>query len=133
MASASCVMAVAVELLLYRSYKGHDARFHWFTHFFVGAAVALLAMAVVAWRTRHPVALPMLWPLLGHLVAMAPDILFNFGMAHRRWMDVFLAHVSSHYVPGRNVTWFGVFLASLAVYLVVLDRRVSPAPVWAGK
>ncbi|MBW3574378.1 MAG: hypothetical protein KY450_05850 [Actinobacteria bacterium] len=118
-----CVLAVAVEIALYLSYRGHDARFHWFTHFFVGSAVALLIMSVVALRTRRPVPLPLVWPLLGHLYAMFPDFLFTGGhIAHEPWMDVFLGHISTHFVPGRNLTWYVVFLAAVALYLGVLHR-----------
>ncbi|MFP5377083.1 MAG: hypothetical protein ACLGIO_09945 [Acidimicrobiia bacterium] len=119
---AWCVAAVVVEVGLYASYRGHDARFHWFTHFFVGASAALVVMAAVAARTGRPVPLPLVWPLVGHLVTMAPDLAFVAGVAHRRWMDVFLGHVSTHFVPGRNWTWYGVFLLCLGAYLVVLDR-----------
>lgn len=116
-----CVLAVVVEIALYLSYRGHDARFHWFTHFFVGSAVALLIMSLVALRTRRPVPLPLVWPLLGHLYAMFPDFLFSGGhMAHEPWMDVFLGHISTHFVPGRNLTWYVVFLAAVALYLSVL-------------
>ncbi len=118
-----CVLAVAVEIALYLSYRGHDARFHWFAHFFVGSAVALLVMSVVALRTRRPVPLPLVWPLLGHLYAMFPDLLFTGGhIAHEPWMDVFLGHISTHFVPGRNLTWYVVFLSAVALYLGVLHR-----------
>jgi len=44
-------------------------------------------------------------------------------------MEVFLGHLASHFVPGRNLTWYVVFLASLAAYLAVLDRlRKDTAP-----
>lgn len=117
-----CAMAVLVEIGLYVSYRGHDARFHSFTHFFVGASTALLFMAAVTVRTRRPVPRPLVWPLFGHVFAMAPDLLFARGIAHGRWMDVFLGHLSSHYVPGRNLSWYAVFVTSLAGYLVVVDR-----------
>ena len=118
-----CVLAVLVEIGLYVSYRGHDARFHWFTHFFVGSSVALLVMSAVALRTRRPVPLPLVWPLLGHLYAMFPDFLFTGGhIAHERWMDVFLGHISTHFVPGRNLTWYVVFLAAVTLYLGVLHR-----------
>lgn len=87
---------------MYWSYRGHDARFHWFTHLFVGASVALVAMAAVTLRTGRPVPYPLAWPVLGHLFAMAPDLAFSAGVAHRQWMDVFVGHISTHYVPGRN-------------------------------
>ena len=117
-----CVVAVLAEVGLYASYRGHDARFHWFTHFFVGAAAALVGMAVVAARTRRPVPLPLVWPFLAHVLAMFPDVLFTAGVAHERWMDLFLGHISSHFVPGRNLTWFVVYLAALAAYLAVVAR-----------
>jgi len=117
-----CAVAAVVEVGLYVSYRGHDARFHWFTHFFVGSSLALVVMAVVAAHTRRPAPLPLVWPFLAHLVAMFPDFLFTAGIAHERWMDVFLGHISSHFVPGRNLTWFTMFLAALAAYLIVLAR-----------
>ncbi len=122
-----CALFVLVEVALYASYRGHDARFHWFTHFFVGSSVALLAMAAVAAITHRPVPVPLLWPLVGHVVAMFPDFVFVAGHAHQRWMDLFLGHVSTHFVPGRNLTWYLVFLACLGAYLAVLDRLRSQA------
>ena len=121
---AWCLLAVAFEVYLYMAYRTHEARFHWFTHFFAGSALALLVMAAVAYRTRRPALFPLIWPILGHLYAMFPDFLFTAGIAHQRWMDLFLGHISTHFVPGRNLTWYGVFLLALAVYLAVLDRRV---------
>ncbi|MGH9013027.1 MAG: hypothetical protein ACRDZ1_03685 [Acidimicrobiia bacterium] len=117
-----CVAAVVVEIGLYLSYRGHDARFHWFTHFFIGASAALLVMTVVALRVLRPVPLPLVWVLVGHVFAMFPDFLFRAGTAHHRWMNVFLGHLASHFVPGRNLTWYVVFLACLGLYLVVVDR-----------
>lgn len=112
------VLYLAAEGVLYLLYQQNDARFHWFVHFFVGGAAALLLMAVFAYRSRRPVPLPLLWLLIGHILAAFPDILFRFGgIAHYRWMDIFLLHVSSHFVPGRNFTWYAVFMAFLAVYL----------------
>ncbi|MFN2504926.1 MAG: hypothetical protein ABR540_12015 [Acidimicrobiales bacterium] len=120
-----CLIAVVAEVGLYASYRGHDARFHWFTHFFVGSAAALLVMAAVTARTHRPVPLPLVWPFLAHLVAMFPDFLFTGGVAHERWMDLFLGHISTHFVPGRNLTWFVVFLLALATYLVAVARLGS--------
>ena len=117
-----CVVVVLVEIGLFLSYRGHDARFHWFTHFFVGASTALLLMAVVTVRTRRPVPRPLVWPLVAHIFAMTPDLLFAGGIVHGTWMDVFLGHVSSHYVPGRNLSWYAIFVTLLACYLFVVDR-----------
>src|SRR5438309_1737840 len=49
------LVAAAFEVYIFLAYRAHEARFHWFTHFFVGASVALVLMAAVAWRTRRPV------------------------------------------------------------------------------
>lgn len=117
-----CAAAIVVEVALYASYQGHDARFHWFTHFFVGASVALVIMAAVAWRLRGPVPYPLLWVLADHLFAMLPDLLFALGRAHQRWMDLFFGHISTHLVRGRNLTWYVLFLLALAGYLATVDR-----------
>ncbi len=98
-------LAIAVEIGLYLSYRGHDARSHYATHLFVGASTALLIMAVVASVRERPVPYPLVWPVLGDLYAMFPDFLFSAGIAHHWWMEVFLGHISTHFVPGRNLTW----------------------------
>lgn len=116
-----CAAAVVVEVLLYLSYRGHDARFHWLTHFLVGASFALVVMAVRSWRTRRPVRFPLVWLLLAHLYAMTPDFLFSLGVPHYRWMEVFLGHISSHFILGRNFGWLAVFAAALAGYLLTID------------
>ena len=123
-ACASCLLFVLAEIGLYFSYQHHDARFHWFLHFFVGTSTALLVMSVVTWRNRRAVRFPLVWILVGHLFAMVPDGLFKFfGIIHREWMDVFLLHITAHFIPGRNLTWYAVFLVSVAVYLAVVVGR----------
>lgn len=119
---ASVPAAVVVEAALYAAYQGSDARLHWFTHFFVGASFALLVMTGVVWFTRRPVLVPLAWVVVAHLYAMLPDFMFDAGIAHRRWMDVFLAHLSSHFIPGQNFTWLAVFLVSAGIYLSVIDQ-----------
>jgi hypothetical protein len=46
---------VGIEVLLYRSYLEGDGSFHWFTHFFAGASVALGIMTLAALRRGRPV------------------------------------------------------------------------------
>lgn len=117
-----CAVAVVVEVGLYASYRGHDARFHWFTHLFVGASAALAVMTVITVLHRRPVARPVLWPMAAHVFAMTPDLAFTGGYAHQGWMNVFLGHIALHFVPGRNWTWLAVFLTALAAYLVAVDQ-----------
>jgi len=123
---AGATIAVAVEAFLYLTYQAHEARFHWFTHFFVGGTVALFTMTAWVVLEKRPVRLPALWVVLGQLVAMFPDFLFKFGSPHRHWMDVFLAHLTSHFVPGRNLTWYAIFLLALAGHLTATVRTPSP-------
>lgn len=65
---------------------------------------------------------------------MAPDILYLEPIAHTRWMDVFVAHNTSHFLPGRNISWYVVFLAAMTLYLATApsgrrqDPRYGPGP-----
>ncbi len=122
-----CAAVVVVELLLYASYRSHDARFHWLTHFLVGAFTALVAMAAWVWFRRRPAPYPLVWVVAAHLFAMVPDFLFQAGVAHEWWMDLFLLHIRSHFVPGRNLAWLVLFGLALTAHLVVVDRRARPA------
>ena len=125
--AVSCLLALGVEERIFVSYGANDAGFHYLAHFFAGASAALLVMAVVAWRRGRPVRLPLLWIVLAHLFAMAPDFAFLDGSPHQHWMDIFLGHITIHFVPGANLTLLAAFAASLAVYLVVLDRQAAKA------
>lgn len=121
-AVAGIVFFLAFEGLLYTRYQGHDARFHWFVHFFGGASVALAILAAVAIRRRGRPAHPLALVAALHLVAMFPDLLFAAGVAHRSWMNVFLGHVAVHRLPGRDFGWLAIFIIALAGYFLALDR-----------
>lgn len=115
------VAAAATETALFRTYRDNDARFHWYVHFLAAGQVTLHALA---WRRRRGLPVP---PAPGtvvavHLLAAVPDVLFMGGVAHRRWMDVFVGHISSHRMPGRNTTWYALFLLALADYLRAAAR-----------
>ncbi len=116
------------EITAYSIYSGHRASFHWFTHFFVGGSIALLAMAIWMSRTRRPVRYPLFWLYLCHIFALVPDLLFDFAHTpHERWMDIFFGHISTHFVPGRNWTWYVVFMLSLGLYLWVVGKTNQKA------
>lgn len=70
---------------------------------------------------------PLVWPVTAHVFAMFPDLLFTAGIAHYWWMDLFLGHISTHFVPGRNLTWYLIFLTALGLYLTVLYLVTRPA------
>jgi len=131
---AGTIATIAAEAALYGVYAARDARFHWFTHLFVGASTALLVMSALAAHRRRPIPLPLLWTVLAHLYAMTPDFLFADHVSHQRWMDVFLGHISSHLIPGRNLTWYSIFLLALGCYLIVVGRMSSqPWPAIAAR
>ena len=125
------VVLGAAETALFASYRGHDAGFHWATHFLVGLSVA--ALTNLAWLSLKgaPARFQLASVLGWHLVAMLPDLLFSAGIVHDDWMDLFLGHVSSHDVPGGAATWLFLAVLSSAMYAVVLtgwlNARASEA------
>jgi len=122
-----------LEVQIFLSYGANDAGFHYLAHFFGGASLSLLVMALVAARRGRSARLPLLWIVLGHLFAMAPDFAFLDGAPHDRWMDIFVGHLTIHFIPGANFTLFVIFAGTLAVYLAVVDRvtRWSASPATA--
>lgn len=126
------VLVIAVERYLFLHFQPHDPRSGWLVHFFIGATVGLVGMMVWLVEERRPVPLPVLWILIGHLLAMFPDLLFAAGIAHRHWMDAFLGHLISHRVPGGTVVWYAVFLVALGAYLA-LDVRIRSAQSARGR
>ncbi|WP_380167880.1 hypothetical protein [Jannaschia sp. R86511] len=126
--AVQAVVLVVAEVVLYRTYTGHDAAFHWSTHFLVAVIVTVAWHALhLRWRAR-PAPAQLLSVLGFHLVAMAPDLLFRAGVAHERWMDVFLGHISSHYIPGGDRTWLALAVLAVLAYTWQLRSGLTPAP-----
>ena len=129
-----CLGFLIAEIFLFASYRHHDARFHWFLHFFVGASFALAMMSIFAWRYRHPCPYPLLWILLGHIIAMIPDFLFLCcSVIHQSWMDIFLWHIGAHFIPGRNWSWYAIFIASLTTYFVTIVDYAERNGIQSGR
>ena len=129
------VVLVLAEIALYASYSAHDARFHWATHFLVGLAYASLVLLFRLLVTGAPGPRLLLMVVLGfHLYAMLPDLLFRGGVPHYRWMDVFLGHVASHYLPGGDGSWLAIALTCLGLYVGALTAwiRARTAEAAAG-
>jgi hypothetical protein len=117
------VLFATAEVLLYLSYQHHDTRFHWFLHFFVGTSAAFGVMTLITYWSNRTILFPFLWLLVGHVIAMFPDILWSAELLpHQAWMDIFVLHISSHFIPGRNWTWYVIFLLCLALYLYVRQK-----------
>ncbi len=111
--AAQLVALILAEFALLATYRGHEAGFHWATHFLV--ALAVVALLNLAWLLARDAPAPgqILSILAAHLVAMFPDFLFSAGIPHYPWMDVFLGHISAHEIPGER-------------HRVVGDRRREP-------
>lgn len=130
------VVLIVAETVLLRSYAHHEAGFHWATHFLVAVTAAAVLLATwLALKGAPPRG--QLWWILGlHLYAMFPDLLFTAGLAPRDgWMDVFLGHIASHYVPGGDATWLLLALLASGGYAALLSAWLASrrAEVDAGQ
>lgn len=124
--AAQLGVLVAIEALLFASYRHHEAGFHWSTHFLVGLTAA--SAVLLGWLVVKGAPAPgqLLWVLGMHLVAMFPDLLFTPGhQPHDEWMDLFLGHISAHYIPGGDVTWLAAAIAASGAYCWTLSRWLA--------
>jgi hypothetical protein len=118
---AQLAALVPAEALLFASYRSHESGFHWATHLLVGvAAAALWNLGWLALK-RAPAPAQLLSVLVAHLLAMFPDFLFSAGVPHYAWMDVFLAHNSSHHLPGGAFGWLVIALTLSGLYAAALS------------
>lgn len=125
---AQTTLVLAGEGVLLAAYASQDAVYHWLIHFLVGGAAALLLTAATSLVHRRALGHIGAAVFTGHAVAAFPDALFLLGVAHARWMDVFLGHLSSHDVPGGLWTLYAAFLTALAGYLLTLARHSTTPP-----
>ena len=134
------LVLLLAEVALYASYRAHDAKFHWATHFLVGLTTAALLLLVRLLVTGRPGLLLLLTVLAFHLYAMAPDLLFRGGVPHDGWMDVFLGHLMVHHIPGGDRTWLvvavgcsGAYTTALSLWLRAQWSEAQRGPVGAGR
>jgi pimeloyl-ACP methyl ester carboxylesterase len=114
------VILVAAEVLLFRSYGAFDSSFHWAAHFLVGVIASAVFLTAYLAIAAAPARGQLIVVLGFHLYAMAPDLLFRTGIPHSTWMNVFLAHIAVHYIPGGDFTWLVLALLAYGGYAVVL-------------
>jgi pimeloyl-ACP methyl ester carboxylesterase len=129
------LVLIAAEVVLFATYGAHDARFHWATHFLVALTISALLLLAGLLLTGAPRPRFVLLVVLGfHLFAMAPDVLFRVGVPHYRWMDLFLGHITVHYLPGGDVSWLLIALTATAGYIAALTLwlRARSAEADAG-
>ena len=66
------------------------------------------------------------WASIGHSSGLGthrlPRRRLRSSRPGRRWR-----HISTHFIPGRNLTWFVVFLLAFAAYLAVVARFPAAA------
>lgn len=127
-------LPLVAEVLLFTSYRGHDAGFHWSTHFLVGLAAAALWNLGWLFVAAVPARAQVLSVLAFHLFAMFPDLLFRGGIPHDGWMNLFFGHVAVRYVPGGDDTWLVLALAVSGLYAAALSAwlRARRAEAKAG-
>ncbi len=126
--AAQLVALILAEFALLATYRGHEAGFHWATHFLV--ALAVVALFNLAWLLARDAPAPgqILSILAAHLVAMFPDFLFSAGIPHYPWMDVFLGHISAHEIPGGDTAWLAIGVVSLTAYAAALSAWLRSRP-----
>lgn len=113
-------LLVLAEYALFHSYRGHDADFHWATHFLVGLTVAAAINLAWLFVKGAPARGMLLSVLAAHLFAMAPDLLFNVGVPHAPWMNVFLGHIWVHYLPSGDKSWLVIALVASGTFAICL-------------
>lgn len=102
LAGLAGVAAAQVALLL--GYSAFRTTWHFLLHSTLGFAAGLAAAALLTAATRRPTR-PLLAALAGQALSVAPDVMFRMlRMAHVRWMDVFVAHITVHTAPARLLT-----------------------------
>jgi hypothetical protein len=127
------VLFATAEVLLYLSYQHHDTRFHWFLHFFVGTSAAFGVMTLITYWSNRTILFPFLWLLVGHVIAMFPDILWSAELLpHQAWMDIFVLHISSHFIPegigpGMSSSCYASHCISMFVKKSLIDRNSIPS------
>lgn len=117
---------VVAEVLLFRAYAHEQAASHWATHFLVALTATAVVHAAVLVLKGAPARGQLLWVLGLHLYAMFPDLLFSVGhIPHDGWMDVFLAHISSHDLPGGVKGWLLIALLASGAYAMLLSAWLA--------
>lgn len=115
----------AGELALYDAYRGEQAGVHWTVHLLVGLTAAAVWNLGVLLVKAAPARGQLISILVFHVYAIFPDLLFDAGAPHARSMDVFLGHLSVHYLPGGERSWLAIGLASFGIYVVVLTAWLA--------
>lgn len=114
------ILIVTVELSLFANYKAHDAPIHFFLHSLIGLSVALLIYTVLTLLGKHPKRL-LLTAFGLHQFAMFPDYLYQIGIPHRPWMNIFLGHLWIDNLHYHEWVLGGSVVALTIVY--ILSRR----------
>jgi hypothetical protein len=132
-AAAPVVLVLVVEASLAVSYARLDVLVHYWLHALAGATAGLAVLVAVALVRRHRAPGAWLSAGAGHLVSAVPDVLFlAAGVLHVRWMDVFAAHITVHFLPAPLVTLTVLFAVAVAAWAAVAcGRRRAAAALLA--
>ena len=124
-------IAITAEVVFAYAYIRLELPFHLLLHFLVGAGAALVLRSILRAHGYVPGSV-LLWVIGGHVIALAPDLLFRMGVRHEHWMDFFLWHVESHFLPGGLPVWGAVTMLALAADLWTTPVRWWPSSAALG-
>jgi hypothetical protein len=111
-----------VELLLFAQYRSHEAGVHFWLHALMGVITALIIYALLMSRGKHPHGL--LLAAFGlHQYAMVPDYLYQWGIPHQPWMNIFLGHLWIDSLPYHEFILPLAAIFSAVLYIGVRNRR----------
>lgn len=121
---SALVGVLALQASLFVAYSTFRTQWHYLLHTSLGFSAGLVTAAVVAAITGRRTG-PLTFAIVGQLVSVTPDVMFRMmRMAHVRWMDVFIAHITVHTSPGRLLVSAGsAITASWAWWCVAVVRR----------
>lgn len=118
----TAALVVAGESYLAFAYAQFGALFHYWLHGLTGAAAGIVVWVALGRRSGAGL---LGAATLGRLLFAAPDVLFIAAdLPHERWMEVFGAHISVHFMPAPTLLALVTFaLAVAAGTAATLGRR----------
>lgn len=106
---------IAYELYIFFQYVGHEAGIHYWLHALTGLVAAMFTFTFLR-RRGYPAGRVWWTAFLLHQYAMIPDYLYELGVPHAAWMNVFLGHVWVDSIPYHEVILPVVALGATTLY-----------------
>ncbi|TMF04074.1 MAG: hypothetical protein E6I38_13215 [Chloroflexi bacterium] len=117
---------IAIEVVIVFGYVGHGAIDHYALHPMIAMASALplfLLVRTLGFRLREELLISYFFLNF----ARFPDYLFEAGIEHQTWMNVFLLHLAFDEIIGWALVFLTVQVLVLGVAYVLMKLRDSRA------